>query len=138
MCGLLSPGNVKLGRERVNKKSRKRQRNEKNWKRDVRKRLRQSGVAYVDSKGNSQPAHQVNSRKQCDGVCKFKCTEKVTAERQSLLFERFWKLSDTEKAHFYARTTKRSEVRRSRSVNAEARKFAIKYFLFGHDANHSI
>jgi hypothetical protein len=117
----------------LNKKSRKRQRNKENWKCNMRKKLRQSGGAYVDSNGNSQAAHQVNKRKHCGGTCRFHCTEKITVERQSLLFEHFWKLSDAEKAHFYARTTKRSEVLRSRSGSAEARNFAIKYFLLSHD-----
>ena len=111
-------------------KGRKRRRNEADWKCNARKRLRQAGKEYTDSKGNQQKARKCNSRKQCNGNCIFKCTEKIDSERQIVIFEHFWQLPDTEKSHFYAHTTTRSEKQRPRKNTAgRPRQFAIRYYL---------
>lgn len=54
------------------RKSKKRTRNEDQWKKNIRKRQRQSGKEYTDSKGNIQRKREIKTRKDCNGKCKFR------------------------------------------------------------------
>jgi len=111
--------------------SRKRKGDKTKRKTSVRKKLRQAGQSYVDSKGKQQAGRQVNNRGHCNGECIFKCTDKINEERQRTIFERFWGLSDAEKSHFYGHTTTRTETERKRSSGhpVRPRQFAIRYYL---------
>ena len=113
---------------------RKRSRHESNWKNNKRKRLRQSGQEYTDSKGTQQRARKLHFRQHCHGKCIFKCTEKIGQSRQQMIFEHFWMLPDAEKAHFYAQTTTRCDKKRTRvadSITAVSRRhYSFRYYLF--------
>lgn len=116
------------------RKSRKRVRDPSKWKSNVRKRLRQSGMAYTDSKGNAQPERKVKITKDCGGNCKYKCTLNIGHEDRDKIFRGFWSLSEIEKAHFYGKTTLRCVKMRKRTKAQESRrKFSLKYFLFVDD-----
>jgi hypothetical protein len=52
-------------------------RNSSLWKRNIRKRNRQSGKSYIDSKGGMERARSVQQRRSCV-QCKFKCAAKIT------------------------------------------------------------
>ena len=90
--------------------TRKRSRNEGEWAKNKRKKFRQAGKAYVDSRGKQKECRKPNCRRSCFGKCNFKCSEKINPEWQKALFNSFWQLSDIEKQHFYAKTTEQVQV----------------------------
>jgi hypothetical protein len=108
------------------KRGRKRSRNQTDWKQNVRKRLRQSGKSYVDYKGRNKSAKKVQA--DCIGLCKFKCTTKISSSDRKKLFESYWSLNDSEKGCFYASTIDKEEKQRKRTTKINSRReFSFKY-----------
>lgn len=63
-----------------------------NWKKNLRKKLRNLGMEYVNSKNIVVPARQIKSR--CEGEkCLFQC-KKVDEEQRRTLFKEFWELGN--------------------------------------------
>ena len=67
------------------KRSRKRTRQEDQWRKNIRKRQRQAGKQYTDSKGNVQRQREIKSKKDCEGKCKFRCSLNYTAVQKKVL-----------------------------------------------------
>ncbi|XP_045205764.2 uncharacterized protein LOC123557984 [Mercenaria mercenaria] len=61
-----------------------------NWKKNVRKKLRSEGQAYMNTKGKVVSARHLQPV-DCT-KCKQRCTEKISEETRMLIFEAFWKL----------------------------------------------
>ena len=59
-----------------NSRSRKRKLNLDQWKRNVTKRLQQSGQEYKDKKGNLKRARELKVTGDCGGTCKYRCSQK--------------------------------------------------------------
>ncbi|GFO18371.1 hypothetical protein PoB_004487600 [Plakobranchus ocellatus] len=110
--------------------SRKRRRDESQWKKTVAKVQRQSGQEYISIKsGKLVSKRSVQNIKDCSN-CKYKCREKISAEEQTNINRMFWSLSDVEKNHFYSQYTQRSVIARSRAVTNEKPKlYSYQYFL---------
>ena len=70
--------------------TRKRQANPDSWKKNIRKKLRQSGKAYTSVKGNHGPERSMRI-KDCS-KCKFKCSEKISEEQRQQIFNSYWNL----------------------------------------------
>ena len=51
--------------------TRKRKRDPANWKKNIRKKKRQSGQKYINSQGNEQAARSVKTKKDCS-KCKYR------------------------------------------------------------------
>ncbi|KAK4885599.1 hypothetical protein RN001_001870 [Aquatica leii] len=79
-----------------------------NWKPNIRKVKKEKEEVYVDRKGKQHPARQIKS--ECRGHCAFNCCVKFTDEEKALVFEQFWRLSDSKKSHFYSKFVKRNPV----------------------------
>ena len=63
-------------------RSRKRKRNNTEWSRNIRKLRRQSGKEYKNQEGKVMRAREVKKKKDCSGLCKFKCAKMFSqAER---------------------------------------------------------
>lgn len=123
-------GDSSSGEDIGARKSRKRTRNEDQWKKNIRKRQRQSGKEYKDSKGNIQRKREIKNRKDCNGKCKFRCSLNITSEERDLIFTKFWNLSDDGKNAFYAKTTERTVKERVRTTAAKSRrKYSYRYFF---------
>ena len=60
-------------------RTKKRKRNESNWKQNKRQLLRQNGEEYKTVSGTKIAAKAVHTVKDCTR-CKFKCSVKVTVE----------------------------------------------------------
>ncbi|RUS83143.1 hypothetical protein EGW08_009090 [Elysia chlorotica] len=116
--------------KRTNKElTRKRQRDPSTWKASVRKRLRQSGKDYIDSKGKRQPARTIKLKKDCTS-CRFKCTLQFSEHERAKLFEDFWALDDQEKRQFYISTTQITSCQRKRTDREISRKKnSLAYFF---------
>ncbi|CAG9827554.1 unnamed protein product [Diabrotica balteata] len=84
---------------RINKeRSRKRKKDINEWKQNVRKRRRQAGLDYINTKG--EPVEMKSVKGQCD--CRLKCKLKISIEDQTSIHKHFWQLEDQEKSHFYS------------------------------------
>ena len=112
-------------------RSRKRKRNNTEWSRNIRKRRRQSGKEYKNQEGKVMRARKVKTKKDCSGLCKFKCAKMFSQAERQKIFNEFWKLPDNEKSVFYIRTTEYSVKQRTRTPSKESRrKYSYKYFFF--------
>lgn len=74
-----------------NKKCRKRIRHTKSWRRNIIKSSRNSGVEYVDWKGNLKSERKL--KPPCQN-CRSKCNEKILEDERKLIFTSFWSLAD--------------------------------------------
>ena len=90
-------------------RARKRKRDPSNWKRNVRKRMRQLGKEYTDRQGRKREEKKV---KPIRCKCVYDCLKKVTEEERHTLFRKYWGYNLEEKRHFI---NKYVEKRRKRS-----------------------
>lgn len=93
------------------KKTKKRLRKPMEWKQNDRKIKRQKGEQYIDRKGKEHSARKIYGN--CRPSCTYQC-KNITPEERQIIFDQFWKLSDIEKGHYYARFVKRNMVARRR------------------------
>ena len=98
--------------------NRKRQRDPTSWKQNVRKRLRQSGQRYVDSRGHVQGAKSVKTKKDCT-ECKFKCSLNFSERDRPDIFNDFWSSTDNEKQFFLVEPLLRNLPKNTTSQVAE-------------------
>ncbi|XP_065643183.1 uncharacterized protein LOC136074884 [Hydra vulgaris] len=110
--------------------TRKRKSAPKTWIQNVRKQLRQSIQAYKNRKGENVPCKSVTTRKDCLNSCKFKCRQHISDEERAHIFSDFWSMDDTQKKHFYSRTTERLQKKRHRTINENSRKTYSFYYSF--------
>lgn len=109
--------------------TRKRKCNPSNWKRNVRKKSRQSGEEYVDSRGKKQDARSVKTKKDCS-KCKFRCSANISEEDRAAIFKEFWGMVDNDKLHFYGKTTSQESTSRPTAAGtASRRNRSIRYSL---------
>jgi len=73
------------------RKGRKRLRDESQWKRNIVKRLRNSGEEYTSQSGKTIPKRSV--QRDC-GNCLLKCSSKISAAERENIFNTYWKLGD--------------------------------------------
>ncbi|XP_072399630.1 uncharacterized protein [Diabrotica undecimpunctata] len=118
---------------RINKeRSRKRKKDINEWKQNVRKRRRQAGLDYINTKG--EPVEMKSVKGQCD--CRLKCNLKISIEDQTSIHKHFWQLEDQEKSHFYSKFVQKTEKNRSRprvfpqpQSKDAYKKYTLKYFF---------
>lgn len=86
----------------TNKGTKKRKRTENSWKKNERKYKRARGEAYINTKGVTIPAKQIDTDLQCN--CNQKCHEKIKHDRQKELFSKFYDLAnfDLQSAYLYS------------------------------------
>ena len=109
--------------------TRNRQRHPTSWKSSVRKKLRQSGKEYVDSRGKIQKAREIKTTKNC-ARCRFKCSQNVSELERKSLFDDFWAMDDYQKMHFYSKTTTCQTAKRKRTQAESSRKNkSFMYYL---------
>lgn len=75
--------------------SRKRQRNEKNWKQNQIKKNKNEGKSYINSKGRTITEKKIGPA--CEGKCKYNCSRKITEDQRNKLFQMYWELGDVTK-----------------------------------------
>ena len=115
------------------RKSRKRTRTPHKWKANKRKRRREQGQSYIDTKGRERPSREIKSKKDCT-KCRFQCCINISENEREEIFRKFWTLSAGEKAQFYSKTTTFAHKKRTRTTSRKSRKeYSFKYFFFVHD-----
>ena len=81
------------------KLTRKRHANPDTLKKNIRKKLRQSGKAYISATGQHVPARSMKG-KDCS-KCKFKCSEKISEGQRQKIFDAFWNLQSHDRQRDY-------------------------------------
>lgn len=110
----------------LQKKGRKRVRCVSNWKRNIRKKHRSEGLAYVNSKGKKVPDKQpapVN----CD-KCRFHCSEKLDEEARLEQCKYFYSIDNKRKKDFICRLVLTSTVDRRRRGRGIRPKSVSRYY----------
>lgn len=108
--------------------TRKRQTREENWDKTIRKKCRQSGKAYVSTSGKQQPPKAMKY-KNCS-KCKYKCNQFINEQLAQNIFDDFWSLTDSEKLHFYDKTTKSEPKKRVRKENKNSNRPRVNSFQY--------
>lgn len=112
--------------ESSSKKTRKRVKNPKQWKKNVRKTKYQAGEAHTNSRGKQVAEKQIKNTTDCVQNCKFKCSLSISEQERALIFENYYKLNQDGKDNFLARTTVRYTKKRSTASNSRRQfSFAI-------------
>ncbi|GFR83941.1 Lish domain-containing [Elysia marginata] len=107
----------------------KRQRNPELWKKNVRKRARQMGQAYVTDTGREVPARKI--REGCGSSCRLGCQEKFDQASREDLFQTFWGLEDKGQQRLYiARHVIKCDIARKRVEASDRRGFTLKYYFY--------
>lgn len=114
-----------------NTPTRKRKRNSKLWKQNLRKEKRQSGKEYLNVKGNLVAAKGVKRLGCKTEKCCFDCEQKITFNERENINRKFWGLSDELKNHFYSKHIRRYRAIRKRTKKEVSRKtYSYDYFFY--------
>ena len=96
-----------------------------------RKKLRQSGEAYIMSTGQKAPAKIVRSCKRDHENCRFKCSYRLDTQAQQAIHQEHWSLVDEVKRVFYMNTTTcKNKAKSRRAHDANKKKLSYSYFFF--------
>ena len=107
----------------------KRQRNPELWKKNLKKRARQTGQAYITDTGREVPARKI--REGCGSSCRLKCHENFDQESREDLFQTFWGLEDKGQQRLYiARHVIKCDVARKRVEASDRRGFTLRYYFY--------
>lgn len=103
----------KVVREKKEKLSRKRSRDETSWKRAIAKKARNSGGEVASAMNNKNSPAKIMGEV-CG--CRLKCGEKLTHEERTQIFSSFWKLPDHTRQWDYIARFMKSHVPTERTV----------------------
>lgn len=104
----------------VKKNSRKRIRNPSCWEKNVRKKNRNEGKEYINTKGETvseKKVQKVDCRK-----CYFKCDQKFNLEERQLIFQSYWETSSFERQRDFIN----QNVHRVKVQNRKKKKIMMK------------
>lgn len=79
---------ISMKKDLLDKK--KRERRPDTWQRNIKKKLKTEGKAYINARGKLVPAKSMRPV-DCTN-CKQKCTEKISEETRQKIFDWFWRL----------------------------------------------
>lgn len=107
--------------------SRKRKRDIDNWKRNVRKALKNKGKEYLSAHGKRIEAKQVQVQN-CD-KCRFKCSSKFTEEQREEIFTMYYSLGSYERQRqFICEMVERgTPSRKGKGKKTVSQKFFLEY-----------
>lgn len=92
----------RTGEEQTQVRVRKRKRDEGNWRRNSRKRLRNSGLAYISVRGKLISGRTM--KPSYPPSCQPNCSKNISEDERMVMFEEFWNLADKrEQKHFLLR-----------------------------------
>ncbi|CAH1959018.1 unnamed protein product [Acanthoscelides obtectus] len=116
----------------IEKKGRKRSRNCKKWKNNIRKTKKAAGEEYVSAKQKVIPAKSM--KLPCGVDCKKKCTLNISSDDRASIYSQFWssELLVDQKRQFIAGCIEEVPVQRVRTrtgSRAGKRKYSLRYFF---------
>jgi len=112
-----------------NVRVRRKVRCEAEWKRNVRKRLRNSGKSYISSSGKAVLQRQMG--KGCSDKCRYKCKEHITEENRKKLFNSYWQTGDInhQRQFIVDHINRRVTARPTKNVADSRRQLSFSYQL---------
>ena len=113
----------------IQKRGRKKVRDESSWKTNIIKRKRNSGQAYISHSGNVKRARVV--KEGCGQNCKRQCHSRINHEQREKLFHEYWNTRDVNRQRNFLSNTN-FEVKTKRILNTGSsgrRKCTRKYFF---------
>lgn len=90
------------------------------WKCNIRKRLRQMGESYVDSRGKQRQARNIGDI--CPVKCHYECSLNFNSKERIRIHKSYWSLSIEEKKAFMLKYIKRIHVKRPTTINKQSRR----------------
>ena len=108
-------------------RSRKRKRDPSNWKRNIAKRLCNSGEAYVNPHGIHKKARKM--KKTCGVKCRYQCTNKFSNNDREKIFHSFWQLSDVNKQRQFILNYTVKKPKKNKNGLSDRRKSSVNWFL---------
>lgn len=127
---ILEPVNVEetRGEREIQQRGRKRKRDPDNWKKNVRKRLRNTGQSYVNSKNIHIPVRKVRG-KDC-ASCRYKCNHNFPQSVREVILDQFWAMGDVARQKdFIINHTVTKLKKRQTSHTESKRQNTIEYQL---------
>ncbi|CAG4955519.1 unnamed protein product [Colias eurytheme] len=99
------------------KKTRKRKREPKKWKKNVRKDNRAKGKQYINTKGKTIPQKEIDVDQPCP--CVEKCHTKISPSQQKELFQKFYELGtfDLQTSYLFSLINVTPKLRQSHAIN---------------------
>lgn len=108
------------------KPSRKRQKHPESWKKNILKKLRESGDKYTNRSGKIIVPRKM--KPPCANTCFYLCTKFFNENDRSNIFNDFWSLSDNDKNQFYLKFVKQIPVKRHRT-SSQTKLFTYHYYF---------
>ncbi len=108
-------------------KSRKRKKNVKSWKKNVRKLKYQRGLQHINSTGKLVNAKKL--KPSCEENCLFKCNSKISIDERNQLFVSYYNSNNSSKRAFIIRTSEKSIKTANTSADSK-RKYTFKFFTY--------
>lgn len=115
----------KIGKKRV--------RNEDNWLKNKKKKLKNSGKSYVTKSGRSIEARKMKAP--CSEKCVQKCSTKISDEQRNIIFNEFWALASFQRQRdFLGSCVEQLVLKYRRISSAEPRRpnSAFYFHVNGH------
>lgn len=102
--------------------------NKELWQCNLRKRFRQMGETYIAVDGSVKTGRAIKSS--CPDSCYLKCQSKIDEAQRLNIHKSFWKLTDNEKDHYYAKNIVRIYSKRKRTKAEQSQRlFSFTYFF---------
>jgi hypothetical protein len=108
--------------------TKKRTRNESEWKRKKAAYLRELGKSYVTQKGVSVPEKKVQTDNLCKGICRYKCNN-FNEEHRHQIFSHFYKLDINAKNTLLFKSIVKMPVKNHQLNANKHRDASYKYFI---------
>lgn len=115
------------------KTSRKRQCNKSQWKQNIQKKLRNSGLSYKTKSG--RVIETKGMKASCGDRCRLKCSSFLTNDKRQMLFDSYWSLQDLEKQRQYIYKHLRTLEVKCRFVKAKKARLNNYAFYFEVDGS---
>ena len=114
----------------TSKPSRKRKLNKEKWKKNVKRRLRNTGEKYLTKSGKTVAKRKWQPSQCLERKCPLKCHTRVSESCQSELFNYYWKeLGNYNKQQDYLAAHIETTSTKCKTTENSRRKYTAKYFL---------
>lgn len=112
--------------QEIDRGTRKKNRNENNWKKNIRKKQVNTGQRGRSNKDD----HGRGIRPACKSTCRLKCTTKLNENERKQIHENFWGMNDkSRRRDFVVSHVNRFDKKRSTVICESRRKFSATYTL---------
>lgn len=98
---------------------------------NIRKRLRQMGESYIDTKGRPIDAKTIGPP--CPLTCSNECSLNFTENDRVRVFDYYWSLTKDEKKSFFKKYVEQVKIKRKRAKFSTKRSITFCYYFPFHE-----